>query len=373
MTWTGRHRFFVLHIQIAPARELHMSIHGAHRPTNSPRAQRPGAVGPSPLEPSPLADGAPTPVVRVRGLTKRFHTGIPGCSARVEAVRSVDFDLAEGDAVGILGPAGAGKSTLLLCLAGLLRPDAGTVSWFGRVADDAGCPPGIAYVPERATHYPFMTVREAAEYHAVLHDIAGECRASAIAEALEQTGLSGVASVRVGDLSWSVGPLLSLAQALISRPRVLLLDETLSGLDPTARREISAMLRSLGRRGTTIVAAAATLDTLDGLAMHVAVMAEGRLTPPIAPADLERPRVLELVVATPALARRIFGTRVAETPWDRHLLRLPLEGTTAEAVLARCRSFGIRVESSRVVAVCADDTTFVTHGTDAPWAAEDRC
>jgi len=315
----------------------------------------------------------PTSVVMVRGLTKAFHTGIPGCSARVEAVRSIDLDVAEGDAIGILGPAGAGKSTLLLCLAGLLRADAGTVSWFGRVADDAGCPPGIVYVPERATHYAFMTVREAAEYHAVLHDIAGECRASAIAEALEQTGLSGVASVRLGDLSWSVGPLLSLAQALISRPRVLLLDETLSGLDPKTRREISAMLRGLGRGGTTIVAAAATLDILFGLTTHVAVMAEGRLTPRIAPADLEQPRVLELVVGTPALARRIFGTRVAETPWDRHLLRLPLDGTTAEAVLARCRAFGIRVESSRVMAVCPNDIAVGAPDADAPGAAEDRC
>jgi len=320
-----------------------------------------------------MANGAPTPVVMVRGLTKTFHTGIPGCSARVDAVRGVDLDLAEGEAIGILGPAGAGKSTLLLCLAGLLRADAGTVSWFGRVADDAGCPPGIVYVPERATHYAFMTVREAAEYHAVLHDIAGECRASAIAEALEQTGLSAVASVRLGDLSWSVGSLLSLAQALVSRPRILLLDETLSALDPKTRREISAMLRGLGRGGTTIVAAAATLDIFSGLTMHVAVMAEGRLTPPIAPADLERPRVLELVVGTPALARRIFGSRVAETPRDRHLLRLPLDGTTAEAVLARCRSFGIRVESSRVVAVCPDDITVGAHGGDAPGAAEDRC
>jgi ABC-type multidrug transport system ATPase subunit len=287
---------------------------------------------------------------------KSYRAGVAGCAAAVAAVRGVDLDVAAGEALGVLGPPGAGKSTLLLCLAGLLRPDAGTIAWFERSADEAGRPPGIVYVPDRAAHYAFMTVREAVEYHAMLRDVAGQ-GTSVIDVALEQAGLAAVAATRVGDVPWSIGPRLSLAQALVGSPRVLLLDETLSGLDPRSRREIAVMLRTLVDRGMTVIAAAETLDSVDDLVTRVAVMLAGEMTGPVDFPAVPRQRVLELTVATPALARRIFGARVAEGLWDPHVLKVPLEGTSPEAILARCRASGIRVESSRVIADIDDGLT----------------
>jgi hypothetical protein len=82
---------------------------------------------------------------------------------------------------------------------------------------------------------------------------------------------------------------------------------------------------------------------------RIAVMLEGRVVLVADAAVLRRSRALELTVATPALARRIFGARVAEVARDRHVLRLPLDGTSPEAILARCQEYGIRVERSRVV------------------------
>ena len=328
-----------------------MGSTGAQLPFPS-RARGPGgqAAAEDPVARTPSGPVA----ISARGLRKSYHAGVAGCAARVEAVRDVDLDVAAGEAVGILGPVGAGKSTLLLCLAGLLRLDRGSVSWFGCTADDSGRPPGIAYVPERGAHYAFMTVREALEYHALLRDTGGDDRATAIEDALEVSGLTAVAGARIGELPWSIGPRLSLAQALIDRPRVLLMDETLSGADPQTRRDLGLAINALVAAGMSVVASAESLDALNGLTTRVAVMVDGRITGEIDPA-LQCSRFLELSVATPAIARRILGARVAEDCWDRQLLRLPLEGTTPEAILARCRASGIRVEASRVVVGIADD------------------
>ena len=327
-----------------------MSIHGAIPSTSSPRAAGPGAVGAASDDGLlPVSPGTP-PAVSIRDLARSYRAGIAGCSVHVEAVRAATLDIEAGATVGIVGPVGAGKSTLLLCMAGLLRPDRGTLAWFGRVADDAGRPPGVVYVPERATHYGFMTVREAIEHHVLLRD--GSVTAGGedtVAAAVSGAGLDGVADARIGELPWRVGPQLSVAQALAGRPRVLMLDETLSGLGPSARRHIVATLRTLALHGTAIVAAAATLEGLGGLASRVATMVDGCVSPLSEPSSLSPPPALELTVLVPAAGGRAPGSRVAEGTWERRVVRIPLEDTTPEAILSRCRACGIRVEGSRVV------------------------
>ena len=327
-----------------------MSIHGAINPTTSPRAAGPGAV----VAP---ADGGPrdarpgkAPALSVRDLSKSYKAGVAGCHAHIGAVRRATFDVEPGEMFGIVGPVGAGKSTLLLCMAGLLRPDAGTVAWFGQHADPAGRPPGVVYVPERATHYGFMTVREAIEHHALLRDgTIGACDHDSIAAAMAGSALERFATTRIADLPWSVGPQLSIAQALAARPRVLLLDETLSGLAAPARRDIVATLRRLAVGGAAVVIAARTLDALDGVPSRVALMVGGCVSPPVEPSTLVPSVALELTIAVPATGNAVVSSRVAEGSWERRVVRVPLEGTTPEAILSRCRSCGIRVEGSRVV------------------------
>ena len=194
-----------------------------------------------------------------------------------------------------------------------------------------------------------MSVRESVEYQTTLRGIAIADRDAAVRNALAQTGLTDHMSVPVADLP--CGPLarLAIAQAIVSRPRILLLDDTLSALDHTTRRALTDTLRTVLADGTTIVIAADDLDAIDAIASRVALMLDGRIVAVVATGVLQKSRVLELTVAAPALARRVFGSRVAEVSRDRHVLRLPLEGTTAEAILSRCRECGIRVERSRVV------------------------
>ena len=312
----------------------------------SSRAPLPGGCAPEAPVPG---EGNPVAALAAQALAKSFHAGIAGCSARVDALRGADLEVRPGEAFGIIGPVGAGKSTLMLCLAGLLRPDAGTISWFGRAADVAGRPPGIAYASNRPAHHALMSVREAVEYQSTLRGIPIAERGDAVERSLIETGLADRGDVAVTGLPRGDLARLALAQAIVARPRILLLDDTLSALDHSTGRALADTIRALMDDGLTLVAAADDLDAIDAIASRVALMLDGRIVTVIATSALRKSRALELTVAAPTLARRVFGARVAEAGRGRHVLRVPLDGTSADAILARCRECGIRVERSRVI------------------------
>ena len=249
------------------------------------------------------------PALAVSALARSYHAGASGCSARVQALRHIDLRVEQGEAVGILGPPGSGKSTLLLCLAGILRPDAGSLAWFGRAADVGGPPPGIAYVSQHRSAYPFMTVREAVEYHAMLRDTAVGDRPVAVEAAIEDTNLGALAGALVGTISHVSAARLAIAQALASRPRVVLLDETLSGLLPSERRDIAVIVRRMVDRAMTVVVAAEVMEVLDGIASRIAIVLDGRIAAIVAPPAPRAARTLELGGATPRLATNVGDLR----------------------------------------------------------------
>src|SRR5438477_8379092 len=113
----------------------------------------------------------------VERVVKQYRCGPWGRTEAVRALDGVSVSAAAGEIVGITGPRGAGKSTLLLCASGLVRPDGGSVSWFGAKISGRDVPPGISFVPQRASYYSFLTVREALEYYATLHDLRSDDRA----------------------------------------------------------------------------------------------------------------------------------------------------------------------------------------------------
>ncbi|MDQ6718530.1 MAG: ABC transporter ATP-binding protein [Gemmatimonadota bacterium] len=209
-------------------------------------------------------------------LVKHYRAGACGKSDLVRALDGVSIDVDEGEIVGVAGARGAGKSTLLLCAAGLVRPDAGCVRWFGARLDPPALPPGIAYVPQRSTYYSFLTVREALEYYATLHELGTRERASQVEHAVREVALSDHVTRRVGCLAPPLLKRLGLAQALIGAPRALLLDETLDG-ELTVCLEIRALLRRLSERGAAILIAAEDPARLSNIAHRVVRIAAGRM------------------------------------------------------------------------------------------------
>jgi ABC-type multidrug transport system ATPase subunit len=214
----------------------------------------------------------------IRSLSKTFHNGSRGLA--IPALRDVSLDVYQGEIVGIIGRPGAGKTTLLLCLAGLLRPDAGSIAWFGEQVTGHHVPPGLAYVPQRSGYYSFLTVREALEYYATLHDLSSANRAAQVETALREVALHIHATRRVSSLSSSLLQRLGLAQALIGAPRAILLDETICGEGLLFDRDIVSLLTRLSRRGITIILAAPNPVELHRITARVINLVEGRVVTP---------------------------------------------------------------------------------------------
>lgn len=213
----------------------------------------------------------------VRSLSKTFHNGSRGVA--IPALRDVSLDIHQGEIIGIVGRAGAGKTTLLLCLAGLVRPDAGSITWFGEQVTGHHVPPGLAYAPQRAGYYSFLNVREALEYYATLHDLSSANRSAQVETALRDVALHTHATRRVSSLSPILLQRLGLAQALIGSPRAILLDETICGEGLLFDRDIVSLLTRLTQRVTIILAAPNPVE-LHRITARVINLVEGRVVAP---------------------------------------------------------------------------------------------
>ena len=213
----------------------------------------------------------------IRSVSKTYRSGAKSRCVTVPALREVSVDVGAGEIVGVVGRPGSGKSTLLLCLAGLLRIEAGSINWFGEQVTDHHVPPGIAYVPQRAAYYSFLTVREALEYYATLHELSTADRATQVENAMRDVGLHVHATRRVSSLSSSLLQRLGLAQSLIGTPRAILFDETLCGEGLLFDPEIVYLLTRLARRGMTIILAAPNPVELHRIAARIINIVEGRV------------------------------------------------------------------------------------------------
>ena len=192
----------------------------------------------------------------LRGVSKTFSTGIRGCSATVRVLHDLDLDVCAGEIVAVHAVPAAGTTTLLMCAAGLLRPDRGSISWFGSNARrDRSAPEGIAYVSDRPFPYAFLSVQEAVEYAAIARDLPLSDHAARVNEVLALTNLSAIAHRRVDALDAGQGSRLALAGALLARPRLLLIDDIGSGCDASAARDIVTLVRGCALEGAGVVIA----------------------------------------------------------------------------------------------------------------------
>jgi ABC-2 type transport system ATP-binding protein len=224
------------------------------------------------------AAAAPPPV-RARGLVKRYK--------EVLAVDHVDLEVRVGDVYGFLGPNGAGKTTTLRMALGLIVPTEGTVELFGRNPMRAGARAleGVAGFVEAPRFYPYLTARKNLELLAALD---GPGAAERIDEVLEIVELTPRAGHRVGGYSHGMRQRLGIAAALLRRPRLLILDEPATGLDPAGMRDMRRLIRSLADEGITVLLSSHQLPEVQDLCDRVAIVDRGRVVYEGALADLRR-------------------------------------------------------------------------------------
>jgi ABC transporter DrrB family efflux protein len=213
----------------------------------------------------------PGSAVHVEGVVKRFGTTM--------ALAGVDLDVEEGTVFGLLGPNGAGKTTLVRVLATLLAPDAGRAEVFGRdvVSDPAGVRELLGLTGQFAAVDEMLTGRENLEMFGRLFDLSAAPARLRANELLERFDLADAADRPARTYSGGMRRRLDLASSLLTRPRVLFLDEPTTGLDPRSRNEIWSVVRELVRDGTTLLLTTQYLEEADQLAEQIAVIDHGRM------------------------------------------------------------------------------------------------
>jgi ABC-2 type transport system ATP-binding protein len=232
---------------------------------------------------SPIGEDAVTgdeaPPVRARGLVKRYK--------EVLAVDHIDLNVRAGDVYGFLGPNGAGKTTTLRMALGLIVPTEGTVELFGRdpLREGARALEGVAGFVEAPRFYPYLSARKNLEMLAALD---GDGAAGRIDEVLKIVELTPRAAHRVGGFSHGMRQRLGIAAALLRRPRLLILDEPATGLDPAGMRDMRALIRRLADDGITVLLSSHQLPEVQDLCDRVAIVDSGRVVYEGALADLRR-------------------------------------------------------------------------------------
>jgi ABC-2 type transport system ATP-binding protein len=219
------------------------------------------------------------PPVAARGLTKRYGA--------ILAVDDVALNVDAGDVYGFLGPNGAGKTTTLRMLLGLIRPSEGSVELFGRDPLVAGARAleGVAGFVEAPRFYPYLSARKNLELLAAYD---GGDAAGRIDPVLELVDLRERARDRVGGYSHGMRQRLGIAAALLRDPRLLLLDEPATGLDPAGMRDMRALIRRLAGEGMTVMLSSHLLAEVEEVCDRVSIIRSGRIVYEGALAALKR-------------------------------------------------------------------------------------
>jgi ABC-2 type transport system ATP-binding protein len=237
--------------------------------------------------------------VRARGLVK--------CFGGVVALDGIDLEVEPGQIHGLVGPNGAGKTTLLGLLLGLAVPDSGHLEILGtpvrRVLD---APDGVAGFVDGPGLYPSLTARQNLAALARLRS--GNDRSAAIDDVLQQVGLTDVAEDRAHGFSLGMRQRLGLAAALLTEPRLLVLDEPANGLDPAGKKQVHSVLTGLAATGTTVVLSSHRMDDVEALCSEVTIVAAGRVvfSGPLSKLAAEsRDLDYRLLTSDPPAARRL--------------------------------------------------------------------
>ncbi|MFE2448328.1 ABC transporter ATP-binding protein [Streptomyces sp. NPDC059426] len=237
--------------------------------------------------------------IRARGITKSFGD--------VVALDGIDLEVTQGRIHGLVGPNGAGKTTLLGLLLGLAVADSGRLEVLGTPVERAlDAPDGVAGFVDGPALYPSLTPRQNLAALAALrgHD----ARTAGIDDVLAEVGLTDVADDRTRGFSLGMRQRLGLAAALLTKPRLLVLDEPSNGLDPAGKKHVHGVLNGLAADGTAVVLSSHNMDDLEALCSEVTILAAGRVvfSGPLSKLATENRELdYRLLTSDPQAARRL--------------------------------------------------------------------
>jgi ABC-2 type transport system ATP-binding protein len=216
------------------------------------------------------------PAIEILGLEKTYSVGFWRKRPQM-ALQPLHLAVAEGEIFGFLGPNGAGKTTTLKLLMGLILPSSGRAKILDRDWNDPAIKAQIGFLPEQPYFYDYLTASELLDYYAQLSGVPAKERRRRVGDMLARVGLADAGNTQLRKFSKGMLQRVGLAQAILHDPKVVFLDEPMSGLDPMGRREVRDLIEQLKQEGKTVFFSTHILSDAEALCDRVAVIHKGEL------------------------------------------------------------------------------------------------
>jgi ABC-2 type transport system ATP-binding protein len=215
-------------------------------------------------------------VIEIENLSKDYPFGFLNLKKKT-SLEGLTMQVEEGEVFGFLGPNGAGKSTTIKLLVGSIFPTSGTARILGKPICDIEMHRDIGYLPEQPYFYDYLTAAELLDYFARIHDLAASDRRERVPKMLKKVGLETAGKIQLRKYSKGMLQRVGLAQAILHDPKVVILDEPMSGLDPVGRREVRDIILELKRARKTVLFSTHILSDAEMLCDRVGVIVGGKL------------------------------------------------------------------------------------------------
>jgi ABC-2 type transport system ATP-binding protein len=218
----------------------------------------------------------PVPAIETENLSKEYPHGFLHLKKK-PSLEGLTMQVEDGEVFGLLGPNGAGKSTTIKLLMGIIFPTAGSARMLGKPVSDVSMHRDIGYLPEQPYFYDYLTAGEVLDYFARFHGYSAAERGERVQKMLKKVGLETAGKIQLRKYSKGMLQRVGLAQALLHDPKLVILDEPMSGLDPVGRREVRDIILELKNAGKTILFSTHILPDAETLCDRVGVVAGGKL------------------------------------------------------------------------------------------------
>jgi ABC-2 type transport system ATP-binding protein len=281
--------------------------------------------------------------IETENLSKEYPCGFLNLKKKT-SLEGLNMQVESGEVFGFIGPNGAGKSTTIKLLMGLIFPTAGTARILGKPISDTEMHQEIGYLPEQPYFYDYLTAAEVLDYFARIHGLKAADRQERVQRMLKKVGLDTARKIQLRKYSKGMLQRVGLAQAILHDPKLVILDEPMSGLDPLGRREVRDIILELKRDGKTVMFSTHILSDAEMLCDRVGVIVGGKLRGVGAPGQIVdiKTRGMEILFEMNRNTNAPFLEKATQIG-DRY--RLQVEEAELYAAIEQLRGAGARILS----------------------------
>ena len=282
--------------------------------------------------------------IEIENLTKDYPFGFLHLKTK-RSLEGLTMRVENGEVFGFLGPNGAGKSTTIKLLVGLIFPTAGRATILGRPISDIAMHQDIGYLPEQPYFYDYLTAAELLDYFARFHNLKAAERRERVERMLKKVGLETARKIQLRKFSKGMLQRVGLAQAILHDPKVVILDEPMSGLDPLGRREVRDIILELKREGRTILFSTHILSDAEMLCDRVGVIVGGKLRGVGAPDEIVgiKAHGMEILFELRAGATEAVATLLQTATRTGNRYRMRVEEAEVYATIDKLRVAGAQI------------------------------